>query len=62
VKSRANQRTRLELVPEVESAQQLDVLMANVKKLTDVLDIYRVTSAAESEPAPHETEGADESA
>jgi GTP pyrophosphokinase len=62
VKSRANQRTRLELVPEVESAEQLDVLMANVKKLTDVLDIYRVTSAAESEPAPHETEGADESA
>jgi GTP pyrophosphokinase len=61
VKSRAAQRTVIELMPEVESAQQLDVLIANVKKLTDVLDIYRITSAAEPEPAAPENEGTEES-
>lgn len=58
VKSRANQRTTLELMPDVESAQQLDVLMANVRKLTDVLDIYRVTSAEPEAAAPEPAEAA----
>lgn len=45
IKLRSNQRALLELMPEVENVEQLNVILANVKKLTDVLDIYRVTSA-----------------
>jgi (p)ppGpp synthase/HD superfamily hydrolase len=58
VKSRAKQHTTLELMPDVESAEQLDVLMANVRKLTDVLDIYRVTSAEPETAAPEPAEAA----
>lgn len=57
VKSRQNGRTMLELMPEVESARQLDVLMVNVRKLTDVFEIYRVTSAESEVAAPEPTEG-----
>jgi GTP pyrophosphokinase len=47
IKSRSNHRAILELLPEVESATQLSALMANVSRLADVLEVYRVTSAAE---------------
>jgi guanosine-3',5'-bis(diphosphate) 3'-pyrophosphohydrolase len=52
IKQRSNHRAVLELMPDVESGQHLDTLLANVRKLTDVLDIYRVTSAAEPPPEP----------
>ncbi|HEY3413245.1 MAG TPA: bifunctional (p)ppGpp synthetase/guanosine-3',5'-bis(diphosphate) 3'-pyrophosphohydrolase [Armatimonadota bacterium] len=50
IKSRANHRAVLELQPDVESAQQLESLLANVRKLGDVLDVYRITSAADAPP------------
>lgn len=45
VKQRANHGAVLELTPEVSSAEVLTTLMANVRKLQDVLEVYRVTSA-----------------
>jgi GTP diphosphokinase / guanosine-3',5'-bis(diphosphate) 3'-diphosphatase len=50
IKSRANHRAVLELMPDVESVDHLATLLANVRKLSDVLDIYRVTSATEPMP------------
>jgi GTP pyrophosphokinase len=52
IKQRTNHRAVLELMPDVESGDHLEALLANVRKLTDVLDVYRVTSAAESPVAP----------
>jgi GTP pyrophosphokinase len=50
VKQRPNHRAVIDIVPEVENVQALQTLLANVRKMSDVLEVFRVSTALTEEP------------